>query len=287
MHQTNNKRFANLVILSVMALIILGLFTYQEKRYENIHKAIKHRYSLELIEPSLSPQEHQLVIDTQQQSLKFLELNHDLVSLFIFSSIILLIISYKINQVNDDEHSFEESAHQPLYNETGIHVGQAPPPISNNFNLPTDYVDPPEPQVGKITQLKAKLLLVEDDQNNQKIASRMCKRMGITVDIANNGREAIEKLSLQHYDLVLMDIQMPHMDGLEATKIIRDTNSPVLNHHIPIIALTASSSTEDALHCLSNGMNDYLSKPIQRDHLQATIIKALKMSSSSPTLIGT
>jgi CheY-like chemotaxis protein len=290
MSQTNNKNFSNLAILSLLILIVLGLFTYQERKYQNIHNAIKHRYSLELVEPSSSPQEHQLVIETQQKSLKFLELNHDLVSLFVFSSIILLIMSYKINQPKEeDEHNFEESSHQALHHETAIHLGQAQPHpnISNTGSQVADFVDLLDPQKEKLTQIKGKILLVEDDQNNQKIATRMCKRMGLTVDIANNGREAIEKLSLQHYDLVLMDIQMPNMDGLEATEIIRDNNSQVLNHHIPIIALTASSSTEDALRCLSGGMNDYLSKPIQRDHLQATISKALRVSASSPTLIGT
>jgi len=76
-----------------------------------------------------------------------------------------------------------------------------------------------------------------------------------------------------NYDLVLMDCQMPEMDGFEATAIIRDTSSGVFNHEVPVIALTANAQQEDRERCLAAGMNDYLSKPVKKDELAAVLEK--------------
>ncbi len=86
--------------------------------------------------------------------------------------------------------------------------------------------------------------------------------MGCYADVANNGREAIELLERVDYDIVLMDCQMPEIDGYEATKIIRDEKSSVKNHKVPIIAMTANAIDGDREKCLEVGMNDYISKPI-------------------------
>jgi PAS domain S-box-containing protein len=118
-----------------------------------------------------------------------------------------------------------------------------------------------------------RVLLVEDNAINQRVAQGLLQKIGITADVANNGLEAIEALEKKEYDLVLMDVQMPEMDGLEATKNIRNKESSVLNHDIPIIALTAHAMKGDKEHCKEAGMNDYLSKPINPKSLVRIIEK--------------
>lgn len=110
-----------------------------------------------------------------------------------------------------------------------------------------------------------RILLVEDNLINRKLARLLLKRFGFQTDEAVNGKEAIKTLEKTSYDIVLMDIQMPEMDGLEATRIIRDPNSKVLNHDVRIIALTAHAMKGDQQMCLDAGMNDYITKPIQPD----------------------
>ena len=107
-----------------------------------------------------------------------------------------------------------------------------------------------------------RILLVEDNIVNQKVALNMLQKLGFSADIANNGKEALQTLENIHYDLVLMDIQMPVMDGFEASRNIRDPGSSVLDHDIPIIAMTAHAMKGDKEKCLEAGMDDYISKPI-------------------------
>ena len=106
-----------------------------------------------------------------------------------------------------------------------------------------------------------KILLAEDNAINQEVATTMLRRKGIEVDTAHNGAEAVAMLEKNVYDLVLMDVQMPEMDGIQATRIVRDPSSSVLNHHIPIIALTANAMRRDQEYCLSVGMDDFIPKP--------------------------
>ncbi len=120
---------------------------------------------------------------------------------------------------------------------------------------------------------RVRILLAEDNEINQKLAVSMLKKIGYRVDVAANGKEAIEALEKSSYDAVLMDIRMPEMDGLEATRIIRDPQSKVRNHNIPIIAVTASALTGDRELFLKAGMNDYISKPIDSQKFLATIVK--------------
>lgn len=114
---------------------------------------------------------------------------------------------------------------------------------------------------------KTRILIVEDNIVNQKIALRMIEKAGFQADVAANGKEALSALEKFPYDIVLMDVQMPEMDGLEASKIIRAPESKVLNHDIPIIAMTAHAMQGDREICMSAGMNDYTSKPIQPQKL--------------------
>jgi CheY-like chemotaxis protein len=111
-----------------------------------------------------------------------------------------------------------------------------------------------------------RILLVEDNIINQKVAIEMLRKLGHHVDAVSHGKEAIQQLALLYYDVVLMDCQMPIMDGFEATRIIR-TGGKTRNAQIPIIALTANVMQEDKDACFASGMNHFISKPIQMNAL--------------------
>ncbi len=124
-------------------------------------------------------------------------------------------------------------------------------------------------------QPAAKILLVEDNPVNQIVAQGLLTNLGHRTSVAANGIEAIQSLEQFSFDLVFMDVQMPEMDGIEATKIIRDPSSQVTNHKIPIIAMTAHAMQGDREICLQSGMDDYISKPISITKLQEIIKKWL------------
>ena len=117
------------------------------------------------------------------------------------------------------------------------------------------------------------ILLVEDVYINQMVALEVLSGFGHTVDSVDNGLEALEALRQKKYDLVLMDCQMPEMDGYTATREIRKPGSNVLNPAIPIVAMTAHAMSGDKEKCLACGMNDYISKPIQIEQLGAALVK--------------
>ena len=115
------------------------------------------------------------------------------------------------------------------------------------------------------------ILLVEDNKVNQMLAEKVLTSWGLNVDIANNGLEAIDSVKLKPYDLILMDLQMPKMDGYNATKALREE----YNISQPIIAMTASAMKDDLDRCLSLGMNAYVTKPFQPHDLKELIGKWL------------
>ena len=123
---------------------------------------------------------------------------------------------------------------------------------------------------------RVRILLAEDNVVNQKIALRILeKKLGYHTDVVTNGKEAIDLLEKFDYDLVLMDCQMPVMDGYEAASTIRDENSAVRNHNIPIIAMTANAMKGDREKCIEAGMNDYVAKPINVKTLAEVIDRNL------------
>lgn len=120
------------------------------------------------------------------------------------------------------------------------------------------------------------ILLVEDNKVNQLVFKGVCKKMGLKVDVANNGIEALTALKNKDYDLVFMDCLMPEMDGYEATKQIRESKAGEENNNITIIAMTANAMKGDREKCLEAGMNDYLAKPINQDAFTEILEKYLK-----------
>lgn len=131
------------------------------------------------------------------------------------------------------------------------------------------------------------ILLAEDNPVNQKVAKYMMNRLGYEIDIASNGNEVLQKMSQKAYDLVLMDVQMPEMDGLTTTRIIREVEDDLKNGKkgsynlvfnkipVPIIALTANAMQEDKTVCLANGMDDFVSKPLNLSDLKSIVEKYL------------
>ncbi len=127
---------------------------------------------------------------------------------------------------------------------------------------------PTEPVKAKILEStrKVNILLVEDNKVNQMVALGLLKKLGYECEVAINGLDALEKVQQQQFDLILMDMQMPVMDGLTATKKIRELDHPSSN--TPIIAVTANAMAEDLKSCFEAGMNDHLGKPFNKQDLQ-------------------
>ncbi len=121
----------------------------------------------------------------------------------------------------------------------------------------------------------ARILVAEDNIVNQQVAIGILKNLGFTAEVVANGTEAIKALKSIPFDLVLMDVQMPEMDGFEATSLIRDPKTSVINGKIPIIAMTAHAMQDDRKRCLEAGMDDYVSKPVNIQALSEVLKKWL------------
>lgn len=128
-----------------------------------------------------------------------------------------------------------------------------------------------------------RILLAEDNLINQKVILGILKKLDCKADVVDNGQASLRALETAAYDLVLMDVQMPEMDGFEVTRLIRDQASNVRDHDIPIIAITAHAMKGDREKCLEAGMNDYLSKPINPTELAETIRKWLSTKGAEAT----
>ena len=132
-----------------------------------------------------------------------------------------------------------------------------------------------------------RILLAEDNITNQKVAAALLKKLGLRADAVANGSEALHALETLPYDLVLMDVQMPEMDGLTATRIIRDPASSVRNRRIPVIAMTARAMQGDREICLEAGMDDYVVKPVTLQSLAKVLDRWLAPTAEHPQAAGT
>lgn len=129
-------------------------------------------------------------------------------------------------------------------------------------------------------QHKARILLAEDDITNQQATLAVLANLGIGADAVGNGQEAITALETTSYDLVLMDCQMPVLNGYEATKLIRNGSTKARDHLVPVIALTASTILTEHARCMACGMNDFLAKPVRPQTLTAILAKWLPQDSA-------
>ncbi len=134
-----------------------------------------------------------------------------------------------------------------------------------------------------IEKLNVRVLLVEDNLINRKVATRMFERHGCEVDAAENGRNALQMFRENQYDVIFMDLQMPVMDGFEATVAIRSIEESI-GTHTPIIALTAHAMSGDREKCLAVGMDDYVSKPIRREELIRVLERLRKLEEAEPAV---
>ncbi len=142
--------------------------------------------------------------------------------------------------------------------------------ITRHFLAEARAATRPEPGVAgphppRSAPAQARVLLVEDNAVNQRLALRLLEKLECRADLAGNGREALEMVAKLPYDLVFMDCQMPEVDGYEATRLIRASDTPAAR--VPIVAMTANAMRGDREKCLAAGMDDYVSKPIKADDL--------------------
>ncbi len=143
-------------------------------------------------------------------------------------------------------------------------------------SVETPLADKAIPEARSDRRRPLSVLIVEDDTGSQFLAQVLLEELGHRITTAGTGKEALRKLAENDFDLVFMDVHVPEMDGLEATRQIRDPASPVRNHQIPIIAMTASAMKDDEDACMQAGMNSYLSKPMLPHALVGAIDKVVK-----------
>ncbi|MBF0203363.1 MAG: response regulator [Desulfamplus sp.] len=134
-----------------------------------------------------------------------------------------------------------------------------------------------ETAISQDQKRRFKILLAEDNPINRQLALTMLRKIGYNANAVINGKEALKALVLDKYDLLLMDCQMPEMDGYEATKKIRQGDAGIQNVKIPVIAMTANSMQEDREKCLESGMDDYISKPVHHKTIEKILEKWLSV----------
>jgi len=156
---------------------------------------------------------------------------------------------------------FQSSQNHGSTFEFSVELEAAHAPFSSDSKLKLDHQT--------ALDLETRILLVEDNPANQLVISKILECAGLKPDMANNGFEALEAVQSASYDIVLMDVSMPAMDGIAATQAIRALPGP--NRNLPIVALTAHSLHGDKQHYLDAGMNGYLAKPIDRNEMLQTI----------------
>ncbi|MGB0387831.1 MAG: response regulator [Ardenticatenaceae bacterium] len=149
--------------------------------------------------------------------------------------------------------------------------------IASFFSRKGQNTPPPDPSptIMESEEVSRRILLAEDNRINSKVACRQLQKLSYEVDAVINGQEALDVMAYTSYGLILMDCQMPIMDGFEATRQIRRSERTEGKKRIPIIAMTANISNADRQKCLDTGMDDFLSKPVQMAVLGQLIEKWL------------
>jgi signal transduction histidine kinase/DNA-binding response OmpR family regulator len=151
------------------------------------------------------------------------------------------------------------------------------PAVAQPLSAPSLVAEVPPVRLG------GRVLVAEDNPVNQQVAGAMLESLGVAYSLADNGKIALERVLHESFDLVLMDCQMPEMDGFEATAQIRTRQREgLLRHQVPIVALTANAVEGDRERCLAAGMDDYLSKPFTRERLAATLQRWLPRTDAAP-----
>jgi CheY-like chemotaxis protein len=168
---------------------------------------------------------------------------------------------------------FAHYVNKPIRRDDLLHqLCAALPPAEGAAPLPATA--PAKPNIDQPRPLpfaNARILVAEDNSTNQLVALGILKKFGARADAVGNGAEAVKSLETTPYDLVLMDMRMPEMDGVEATRRIRNPNSAVLNRQIPILAMTANVQQSDQSTCIEAGMNGFISKPIVPSEVRAAL----------------
>ena len=155
--------------------------------------------------------------------------------------------------------------------------------LTNDASQPIAASHTAAEATARFADRRARILLVEDNITNQQVALNILKKLGLTADAVANGREAVEALKSLPYDLVFMDVQMPEMDGLEATRRIRAAQCAVRNPKVPIIAMTAHAMRGDEEECRQAGMDDYVSKPVTPQIMTEVLDRWLFAQKDDPT----
>jgi CheY-like chemotaxis protein len=130
--------------------------------------------------------------------------------------------------------------------------------------------------------LNAHVLLVEDNTMNQLVATKVLEKLGVTTEVAENGRVALDAIANGTFDAVLMDCQMPEMDGYEATRQLRRREATA-GTHLPVIAMTAAAMEGDRDACIAAGMDDYITKPVRADELRAALARWIRPREATPS----
>ncbi|MEI8247352.1 MAG: response regulator [Lentisphaerota bacterium] len=148
-----------------------------------------------------------------------------------------------------------------------------PSPVSRAEHV---YEPVSKPAAGQV-----RILVADDNTVDRRVAKSILNKLGYHADFVSNGQEAVQIMAEKHYDMVLMDCVMPVMDGFEATAIIRNPESPVLDHQVPVIAMTAGFIEGRETQFLDSGMNDYIAKPVTLPKLAATVTKLVTLHPGS------
>jgi CheY-like chemotaxis protein/HPt (histidine-containing phosphotransfer) domain-containing protein len=202
--------------------------------------------------------------------------------------IVLTGLGHRGDAASFQQAGFDAYLNKPLSNSTLVRVlrrllAPGAPARSAQREILTRYLVEQRDE-SRVTsqQFQGRILLVEDVPANRKVAGAMLRRLGLEVDMAENGRQAVLSWKTGEYDLIFMDCRMPEMDGYEATRIIRQQEQR--GPHIPIIALTANAMPRERRHCLEAGMNDLVVKPFSKSDLANRLKSWLGAGGAKPVV---